>query len=751
MDQTRVPFRGSTLYKTIHLLLSCFWPPSLLPPSSPPPPPLLLLRLHCKPEPRTMNLSLSRTISLSHLILWVIFVFASCVLSVEERHRICSSPFPCGNQTELSYPFWIKGREDCGHPDFELDCNRGFAEFNISSVNLRILEVDFLESRSITLARTDYLNTLCPSNLVNVSLFNEIFLGYLPGTEVITLYHDCRDFPGFSPTVYIGELPCEYDDGGKGYFVTRNISLPLLDGVRAMLNEFTRSCEQVDIPASGTALVALQASPTPQNLQMAFDEGFGLTLNYATCEACRESGGACGYNRTAEAFVCYCMNDSHERTCDSGKKSSSGLHGGVKIGIGLACGLVGGLLIAGGVFCFIRQRRKKLWAQYTSKDLPTTPYSSTGTTTTATSTTVSRSMHSFQSSDSNLGNGSVYFGVKVFGYEELEEATENFSKELGDGGFGTVYYGVLRDGRAVAVKRLYERSLRRVEQFKNEIDILKSLKHPNLVILYGCTSRHSRELLLVYEYISNGTLADHLHGDRAKTHHLSWPVRLEIAIETANALSYLHASGIIHRDVKTTNILLDNNFQVKVADFGLSRLFPTDATHVSTAPQGTPGYVDPEYYQCYRLNEKSDVYSFGVVLAELISSKEAVDIARHRHDINLANMAVARIQNSAVEELVDPDLGFDRDFAVRRMVTAVAELAFRCLQQEREVRPSMDEVVEALRGIKKEEMSEPAEMVDIRGGDDVVLLRNGGAPPLLSPETDKWTNSSNSNTTGSSF
>ncbi|KAL5726525.1 hypothetical protein ACHQM5_009563 [Ranunculus cassubicifolius] len=233
----------------------------------------------------------------------------------------------------------------------------------------------------------------------------------------------------------------------------------------------------------------------------------------------------------------------------------------------------------------------------------------------------------------------------------------------------------------------------------NEIEILSLLHHQNLVSLYGCSSRHCRELLLVYEYVSNGTIADHIHGDRAKENLLAWPIRMSIAIESADALAYLHASEIIHRDVKSNNILLDNNFHVKVADFGLSRLFPTDVTHVSTAPQGTPGYVDPEYYQCYQLNTKSDVYSFGVVLVELISSKTAVDIHRHRHDINLANMAVNRIQQGALHELLDPNLGYETDYEIKTMMTLVAELAFRCLQQEKDMRPYMTEVLEVLRGI----------------------------------------------------
>ncbi|KAL8463355.1 hypothetical protein ACS0TY_034133 [Phlomoides rotata] len=317
----------------------------------------------------------------------------------------------------------------------------------------------------------------------------------------------------------------------------------------------------------------------------------------------------------------------------------------------------------------------------------------------------SRNMSSYPSTISDI-EGGFYFGIPVFSYTELEEATNKFdpSKELGDGGFGTVYHGNLRDGREVAIKRLYEHNFRRVEQFLNEIKILTALRHPNLVSLYGCTSRTSRELLLVYEYISNGTVADHLHGDRAREAPLTWPIRMNIAIETATALAYLHKSDIIHRDVKTNNILLDTNYGVKVADFGLSRLFPENVTHISTAPQGTPGYVDPEYRQCYQLTDKSDVYSFGVVLIELISSMPAVDVTRHRHEINLASLALDRIQRCAFDELIDPSLGNESDPEVRRMTTTVAELAFRCLQMDKDLRPSMYEVVAFLN--------------DIQGGED---------------------------------
>ncbi|KAK3189311.1 hypothetical protein Dsin_028872 [Dipteronia sinensis] len=323
--------------------------------------------------------------------------------------------------------------------------------------------------------------------------------------------------------------------------------------------------------------------------------------------------------------------------------------------------------------------------------------------------------------------------------------------------------GILGDGREVAVKRLYEHNCRRVEQFMNEIKILTLLSHTNLVMLYGCTSCRSQGLLLVYEFIPNGTVADHLHGDRVNQCLLTWPIRINIAIETATALAFLHAFDIIHRDVKTNNILLDNKFYVKVADFGLSRLFPTDVTHVSTAPQGTPGYVDPEYHQSYQLTDKSDVYSFGVVLVELISSMPAVDMSRHTNEINLANLGINRIQKCAVDELIDPCLGSHSDEEVKRMATSVAELAFLCLQQSREMRPTMDEVLKELERIKnreckpenlkEEDDDDKEELTSMQQPEpstthceETALLKNIKLPPLPISVTETWvSNSTTSN------
>ncbi|KAL8248482.1 hypothetical protein R6Q59_005350 [Mikania micrantha] len=275
--------------------------------------------------------------------------------------------------------------------------------------------------------------------------------------------------------------------------------------------------------------------------------------------------------------------------------------------------------------------------------------------------------------------------------------------------------------------------------------------HRNLVMLYGFTCRQNHKLLLVYEYVPNRTVVDHLHGVQANPIMLTWPIRLNIAIETARALVYLHASEIIHRDVKTSNILLDHSFYVKVADFGLSRLIPNNVTHVSTTPQGTPGYVDPEYHQRYQLTDKSDVYSFGVVLIELISSMVAVDLNRSQDEISLANLALNRIQGRAIDQLIDPVLGSDTNLETMNMTTSVAEVAFRCLQYHSEMRPTMSEVLDELMNIQATGGAYVAydSIIELQTVNDaVVLLKDFRSSPVS--VTGEWQSNNTASTTLSS-
>ncbi|RDX73423.1 LEAF RUST 10 DISEASE-RESISTANCE LOCUS RECEPTOR-LIKE PROTEIN KINASE-like 1.5, partial [Mucuna pruriens] len=293
----------------------------------------------------------------------------------------------------------------------------------------------------------------------------------------------------------------------------------------------------------------------------------------------------------------------------------------------------------------------------------------------------------------------------VFAYDDLALSTNNFDskRKIGDGGFGSVYLAHLRDGRLAAVKYLHRRHASAAfstKSFCNEILILSSINHANLVKLHGYCS-DPRGLLLVYDYIPNGTLADHLHSRKGS---LTWQVRLDIALQTALAMEYLHFSvvpPIVHRDITSSNIFIERDMRIKVGDFGLSRLLVFQDTTSSgsgfvwTGPQGTPGYLDPDYHRSFRLTEKSDVYSFGVVLLELISGMRAVDQSRDKREMALADLVVSRIQMGQLHQVLDPFLKGDAD-----AVASVAELAFRCVAADKDDRPDSREVVEELKRVR---------------------------------------------------
>ncbi|KAE8100510.1 hypothetical protein FH972_018405 [Carpinus fangiana] len=288
---------------------------------------------------------------------------------------------------------------------------------------------------------------------------------------------------------------------------------------------------------------------------------------------------------------------------------------------------------------------------------------------------------------------------KIFSAEELEKATNNYDKSriLGQGGYGTVYKGVLSNNKVVAIKKSKISDQRQIEQFINEVIVLTQIIHKNVVKLLGCCLE-TEVPLLVYEFITNGTLSDHIHN-KSLSSLLSWEKRLKIAAETAGALAYLHFSTsmpIIHRDVKTTNILLDDNYMAKVSDFGASKLVPHDQTQLNTLVQGTFGYLDPEYFHTSQLTEKSDVYSFGVVVAELLTGNEALSFNRPESDRNLAMYFVSAIKEDRLLEILE-------DYIVNEgnidELKEVANLAKRCLRVRGEDRPSMKEVAMELEGL----------------------------------------------------
>ncbi|KAF8389140.1 hypothetical protein HHK36_025833 [Tetracentron sinense] len=289
--------------------------------------------------------------------------------------------------------------------------------------------------------------------------------------------------------------------------------------------------------------------------------------------------------------------------------------------------------------------------------------------------------------------GSVHLNMS-----QVVKATRNFSPSLqiGEGGFGTVYKAKLQDGQVVAIKRAKKEHFETLRtEFSNEVELLAKIEHRNLVKLLGYVDK-GNERIIITEFVPNGTLREHLDGEHGKT--LDFNQRLEISIDVSHALTYLHSYAekqIIHRDVKSSNILLTESLRAKVADFGFARLGPMEAdqTHISTKVKGTAGYLDPEYLKTYQLTPKSDVYSFGILLIEILTGRRPVEFKRAADERVTVRWAFKNYNEGNVVEMLDPLM---EEVVDAEILVKIFGLAFQCAAPTRSDRPEMKEVGEQL-------------------------------------------------------
>ncbi|GMH04021.1 hypothetical protein Nepgr_005860 [Nepenthes gracilis] len=284
-----------------------------------------------------------------------------------------------------------------------------------------------------------------------------------------------------------------------------------------------------------------------------------------------------------------------------------------------------------------------------------------------------------------------------FTLRELEVSTNGFADEnvIGEGGYGIVYRGVLEDNTEVAVKNLLNNRGQAEKEFKVEVEAIGRVRHKNLVRLLGYCAEGAQRML-VYEYLNNGNLEQWLHGDVGPCSPLTWDIRMNIIVGTAKGLTYLHEGlepKVVHRDIKSSNILLDKQWNPKVSDFGLAKLLGSERNYVTTRVMGTFGYVAPEYANTGMLNERSDVYSFGILVMEIITGRNPVDYSRPPGEVNLVDWLKTMVSSQNAEGLLDPKL--PQKPSSRALKRALL-VALRCVDPNAQKRPKIGHIVHML-------------------------------------------------------
>ncbi|XP_048439964.1 G-type lectin S-receptor-like serine/threonine-protein kinase At1g61500 isoform X1 [Pyrus x bretschneideri] len=581
----------------------------------------------------------------------------------------CSSSINCGGVGNISYPFYGVNRATyCGQPGYEVQCLNNVPVINMTGLSFRILEMNSTTApRTVSVARLDYWSTICPLTFVNTTLNFSLF-NYASGYTNMTFYYLCD-------ITYTG-LPREQCN------INKTVS-PVFYGTRSMVEQTSSvSCtDEVIVPVYTAAAQAIEASQT--TIGDAVKGGFPLELEIDSnqCNKCEESGGQCGLNNTINSgFSCFCPDQAYASICNGTSNSSQNGGKGKPIKLIVSLTVVCFIGVLGAiVFGLCRMRAKqKGHIKITRKHIKMTR----------------------DTLQEYIGGKHDLSELLIYDFDSILVATDNFSIEnkLGQGGFGPVYWGKLAEGKEIAVKRLSSTSGQGVVEFKNEMLLISNLQHKNLVRIMGCCVKED-EKLLIYEFMPNKSLDTFLF-DSTRRAVLDWGTRFNIIQGVAKGLVYLHHDSylkVIHRDLKVSNILLDEKMNPKISDFGLARSIEgTQNLENTQRVAGTRGYMSPEYAMGGIFSQKSDVYSFGVLVLEIISSKKNTAFYIYDRQLGLLAYAWQLWKEGRELELVDEMLAAD-SYSASEVMKCV-HIGLLCVQDNAMDRPSMPDVVFMLNG-----------------------------------------------------
>ncbi|KAF3431900.1 hypothetical protein FNV43_RR26636 [Rhamnella rubrinervis] len=605
-------------------------------------------------------------ITISFFIIFLLFHVQS-VVSADPRYEACE-PRNCGTGPNISYPFYIHGAgvDFCGQPGFKVLCEENKPIYSTTRGPYVVKDISYTnQTFRLVAAELDNAACLAPSHYF---IFDDSSLRFLSNHADIQFFYGCNET--FKLKLEKSSVPCASNSSYHSFVAL------VPNGVTMSVGEGCKSTIAVPINLDGDQ--SIQTITTVDYVEL-LKTGFTLEWPGDACGTiCGESGGRCGYDNGVT--VCFCPDGTHPESCKKGKSGRTtliGKSGRTTLIAVVVASFVAFLVVSIIIWC--------LWRKYSINNYFIFCWKPTNK--------ARRDVEAFLRNNSPIS-------VRRYSYLGVKKMTNSFSERLGQGGYGSVYKGKLRDGRFVAVKVL-NKLKGNGEEFINEVATISRTSHVNVVTLLGFCYQ-GRKRALIYEFMPNGSLEKFIFEENPESNYhnkLGWEMLFQISLGIARGLEYLHRgcnTRILHFDIKPHNILLDENFSPKISDFGLARVCSRDESIISKlSARGTAGYIAPEVFcRNFRgVSHKSDVYSYGMMVLEMVGGRKNINVGGHTSQIYFPHWIYKRIELNeelGLERIVDEE----DQIRVKKMIM----VSLWCIQTDPLNRPAMSEVIEMLEG-----------------------------------------------------